>query len=320
MNSWIGNRNRQAFTLIELLVVIAIIAILIGLLVPAVQKVREAADRIKCGNNLKQLGLAMHTYHDGFRRFPPGANNYLDGYAPDNYDRRSWFAYITPYIEQEALSTLYKNRMNNRTGSYSYHPFPENQTVIPMMMCPSDPANPKLITGGTSYSSTTNQQGFHSNYVMCAASGDFDQNKTGGVQNQTAGIIYAFSKVRLGDIKDGSSNTILASELILVPDVTGDDIRGRIHNAMHGGTWFSTRFPPNTTQPDRHNYCQNQNPMAPCTPTGTQVTISARSYHSGGVNSVMADGSTRFIINDVDATIWTGLGSRAGGEPGSLPD
>ncbi len=309
--------QKKGFTLIELLVVIAIIAILIGLLLPAVQKVREAASRMKCSNNLKQLGLAMHNYHGTFGMFPPGAYNYFDGYTPDSYDRRSWFMPILPYLEQEAIYNAYVLKMTNRTGGLSYDGFTYIATVLSGMMCPSDPVNPKTVTGGGRYAANTNQQGFHSNYVMCAANTSF--NPGGGATGNPSsallnGMFFPLSKNKLSGISDGTSNTIMGSELILTVDVGNDDTRGRIHNAMHCGPFFSTLYPPNTSQPDRENYCLNTNRAAPCTNTGTSTVASARSYHTGGVSAVLADASVRFVSNGVDLLTWNALGSRNGDE------
>ena len=93
-----------------------------------------------------------------------------------------------------------------------------------------------------------------------------------------------------------------------------EDIRGRYHNVRHAGALFSTLYPPNTSQPDRHNYCLHKKPKAPCTSTATDVVVSARSYHPGGVNVSLADGSTRFVSENVDLTIYHALGTRDGGE------
>jgi len=132
------------------------------------------------------------------------------------------------------------------------------------------------------------------------------------------------AQTRLDDIRDGTTNTLLASEIILVKDGpigSGEqDIRGRYHNVRHAGALFSTKYPPNTSQPDRHNYCSNKLPEAPCTPTGTNVIVSARSYHSGGVMCALADGSVRFLSETVDSDTYHALGTRAGGEviPGNF--
>jgi prepilin-type N-terminal cleavage/methylation domain-containing protein/prepilin-type processing-associated H-X9-DG protein len=310
-------RQRRAFTLIELLVVIAIIAILIGLLLPAVQKVREAAARAQCQSNLKQLALALHAYHDSQKHFPHGTYNDIDGTGttPPPYngkqDRRCWMHDTLPYLEQGNLYRQFDAYMS--TGASALY-FPGNTTPVPTLMCPLDPLNPKTRTwnpGG----GPDNSQGIHGNYVLCA--GD-DYFNPGGPANSAKldGLFFARSRVRLQEITDGTSNTALASEIILTADVVDNDVRGRYYNPAHCGTLFSTRIPPNTLVPDQFDWCSSRpNPRAPCIWTGTNIFISPRSYHPGGVNLGMADGSVRFVADAVDPATFKDLGSRAGGEP-----
>jgi prepilin-type N-terminal cleavage/methylation domain-containing protein/prepilin-type processing-associated H-X9-DG protein len=310
-------RSRAAFTLLELLVVIAIVAILIALLLPSVQKVREAATRAQCINNLKQLALALHAYHDSHKHFPHGTYNDIDGTGttPPPYnskqDRRCWMHDTLPYLEQANLYRDFDAYMS--TGGSALY-FPGNTTAVPTLMCPLDPLNPKTKTwnpgGGADKS-----QGIHGNYVLCA--GD-DYFNPGGPANSAKldGLFFARSRVRLPDITDGTSNTALASEIILSADVTDNDVRGRYYNPAHCGTLFSTRIPPNTLVPDQFDWCSSRpNPRAPCIWTSTNIFISPRSYHPGGVNLGMADGSVRFVADAVDPATFKALGSRAGGEP-----
>jgi len=305
------SHGRQAFTLIELLVVIAIIGVLIGLLLPAVQKVREAAARLKCQNNLKQIGLALHDYYDANQKFPPGANNHFD--ADGEVDRRSWALFLLPFVEQEAL---YKSIEAFMAQGNPYPVYaPNNKTVIPVYMCPSDPTSPKTITGGSS--DPTNQQGFHGNYVTCAGSEFFNPVRPSGSRSRgddLNGMFYAYSHTKIDEVTDGTSNTLMTGEVILRPDVTGHDVLGRYYNdAGQGTVCFSTYYPPNTQVPDRHQYCQSI-PRSPCTATDTDKVVSLRSFHSGGVNVGLADGSVRFISDDVNPNTYKGLGSRDGGE------
>jgi len=306
-------RNRTGFTLVELLVVIAIIGILIALLLPAVQAAREAARRAQCSNHLKQLTLAMHNYHSAMKKFPPGQYVYIDSPTPINWNRYSWFYSILPYVEQQPMYDVYTEHLKNPTGTFSYTNLPNKEAVVPNFMCPSDPTNPKVQNG----SSTSNQQGFHGNYMLNAGDTYFNE---GGYANSADlnGLFYVFSKTSFRDITDGTSNTLFAAEILLVPDGAvgsySEDIRGRYHNVRHAGALFSTLYPPNTSQPDRHNYCINTKEKAPCTATGTNVVVSARSYHPGGVNVSLADGSTRFVSENVDLIIYHALGTRDGGE------
>jgi prepilin-type processing-associated H-X9-DG protein len=183
---------------------------------------------------------------------------------------------------------------------------------MPVFMCLSDPASPKTLTGGPG---STNQQGFHTNYATCAGSGPFNTASGAYGGDNLDGIFYVLSTTRIEEITDGMSNTLLLSELILSPDLNTHDVRGRLYNpAEQGGVLFSTNYPPNTSVSDRLEWCQSI-PKAPCISGTSSINISARSYHTGGVNVALADGSVRFVSEKVDPTVWKAMGSRNGGEP-----
>ena len=192
--------SRLGFTLIELLVVIAIIAILIALLVPAVQKVREAAARVQCVNNLKQMGLAMHNYHGAMKVFPPGyssTESYVDG-STDTSPGWGWATYILPYMDQGSLYQQFD--LTQPVQNY-----PGIQTMLAVYLCPSD------ITGTGPFAVTDKNwnpvcTAAPTSYAGCCGANVKTTDATGN------GILYRNSAVTFNQIIDGSSNTILVEE------------------------------------------------------------------------------------------------------------
>ncbi len=308
--------GRRGFTLIELLVVIAIIAILIGLLLPAVQKVREAAARMKCQNNMKQVALALQNYHDVNQKFPLGQyNNFYANDAP--YIRGCWIHLTLPYLEQNPLFASFEAAQPGN-GNWALLS-PNKDTLIPALVCPTDPNGGKTATrDGNNIPAAGNAfqtQGLHTNVVVCA--GSLGVINPGQVTN---GIFAVKSKTQIAHITDGTSNTLLVSEIALVPDTTVNDLRGRYNNSWYGNSWFVTLNTPNSTVADRVGYQGISTTKSPSTDVGTgtaaanAVGLNARSYHTGGVNVAMADGSVRSISNGVNAQNWAFMGTHQGGE------
>jgi prepilin-type N-terminal cleavage/methylation domain-containing protein/prepilin-type processing-associated H-X9-DG protein len=317
-----ARRGRSAFTLIELLVVIAIIAVLIGLLLPAVQKVREAAARAKCQNNLKQLGLAMHIYHDANGKLPPqtanNANKCCNG---------TWQMAILPTVEQGALWQAYQNWGGTVAGGPTYEQR-ENLLVtsvrLPTFTCPSDlPNTAKSGTfNGTKYFITQH------NYLVNVGNIDYAQGKDGALPDQPAGLKFLgapFSRSKqftLTDVTDGTSNTLMAAEVNQGQD---QDFRGLTWWAE--GSGFTTYRTPNSPGPD---YIANGSGAPGCVPTSQNPLnadckafpspnpnwnmFTARSRHTGGVNAALCDGSVHFFTNDITWQVWQALGTSQGGE------
>jgi prepilin-type N-terminal cleavage/methylation domain-containing protein/prepilin-type processing-associated H-X9-DG protein len=304
-------RIQSGFTVLELLVVIAIIAILIGLLLPAVQKVREAARRLQCRNNLKQIGLALHNHYDAHQTFPPGLFNSVWPLTGPNHERRSGIAALFPYLEQAPLHDRIEAQL--RAREYPWYAS-GSDAPIATLVCPVDPNSPK--TWG--YSDSPVQEGFHGNYSLCSGSSPLNplNDRTGSRRD---GLFFAYSRIRFDDIRDGTCTTLMAGEIVVVPDPPDySEIRGRYLDAVHGGTLFTTLEPPNTALGDVGDYCISI-PRAPCRHnSGTDIAHFLRSYHSGGVHGLFADGSVRWIADSVNVRTYRALGTRAGGEVASV--
>jgi prepilin-type N-terminal cleavage/methylation domain-containing protein len=301
-------RRERGFTLIELLVVLAIIGLLVALLLPAVMAAREAARRATCKNNFRQVGLALHLYHDSHLVFPPGLFNTVWPLPDRDYDRRDWMCALLPHLEQPAVGDAIEAQQ--RTGK-GYPWFAAGtSSPIRLIVCPSDPASPKVrAVGGTDVS-----EGFHGNFALCL--GSTVLNPPGDLTGtRRDGIFYALSGTRITDILDGTSLTLMGAEVIVVPDSQDEaDTRGRHLDAVHGGTLFSTSEPPNTRLGDKGDFCIGTR-LAPCQPQGgNNIVHFARSYHSGGVHGLRADGSVRWLADSIDAGAYRALGTRGGAE------
>lgn len=315
-----SGRNR-GFTLIELLVVIAIIAILIALLLPAVQQAREAARRSTCKNNLKQLGLGLANYNETHRVFPPGGViGPCSGFPASNTSAPTnltglqecggaqslggnWLLYILPQVEQTALwdkaSPGLSRRdpldyMNNIYGHFSPVAY----------RCPSHPWDRRSNVAFRSIEHMS-----RGNYAACYGSGDLTASYT----STSGGMFTINSSVRIRDILDGASNTLLIGEVRYVNNSTSDARGAWVYSGM-GGSAFSAGRNPNTLTADILSKCVNSTRM-PCTEANDGTQIAAlRSLHTGGAQICLADGSCRFISENISQTILQAIGTRAGRE------
>jgi prepilin-type N-terminal cleavage/methylation domain-containing protein/prepilin-type processing-associated H-X9-DG protein len=355
--------ERRGFTLIELLVVIAIIAVLIALLLPAVQAAREAARRIQCTNNLKQIGLALHNYHSLNGSFPMGSGSGVLAPATMTYQAKecwSSHAALLPQLEQNALyNAINFNFTCDSTGYPTAYPnYTIFHTQVVGFLCPSDPNGPTVANDGTAGNNC---------YFACigattdilGGSGSNAVTSTPNLSNVPTTGLFAFQQAKsIANVIDGTSNSIAYAEstvgstaakprsrlvgLVGVPLQTGPNgaIQANAFNnpigvragiAQCSQTWNTLTKTPDLQRGD--NWCQGAmcatlfNTIVPpngesdewayCgfTGSGACSNISnADSYHPGGVNALMADGSVRFMKDSVNQVAWWSLGTIAGGE------
>jgi prepilin-type N-terminal cleavage/methylation domain-containing protein/prepilin-type processing-associated H-X9-DG protein len=289
--------DRRAFTLIELLVVIAIIAILLGLTLPAVQKIREGASRVQCINNMKQHGIGIHSYHQAYGGIPPA---FVTTNTPDRYI--SWMGRIMPYLEQQSLSD--KSKAFAATSGSNNPWYPANPALgVPMKIftCPIDPRGPLL----TNYSGI----GPIGLTMYLGSSG------TNG--SASDGVLFVDSKLRLTDITDGTSNTIVAGERPPSSDL--------IFGWWFAGYGYDGRGSCDVVMGSRDTgaaaYFGGPSTNVGLRPGNIQTYADSShwwSYHPNGSIFLFADGSVKYLTYNVDA-ILPALQTRAGGETVSLP-
>ena len=349
-------RRNRGFTLIELLVVIAIIAILIALLLPAVQQARESARRSQCKNNLKQLGLALQSYHDAFKVFP-----YRSGGAIPNGNRLSGYVPLLPYYEQRNLYDAIMGDINqcgnpstngcivNATGTW--------QKNIPLLICPSDPYRGNGTLGIANYTFCSGDL-----YVSSGTTGaggpaaPSPQIQFGARGMTPSGMFGQQSKVAMADIKDGTSNTIAMSELVRPKSSSSTGYGTVAKNIGVGFTPITCRSKwdtltakwktgvavetadfPGYRWADGAIYFLGMTTVIPpngpsCMSTTGQDSdgiYTAASHHPGGAHCLMADGSVKFISENIDAGnqsvvqtpamtspygLWGALGTRDSGD------
>lgn len=302
-------RKCRGFTLIELLVVIAIIAILVALLLPAVQQAREAARRTQCKNNMKQLGLAMHNYHDTHNSLPLGVHAAWG---------MSWTWAILPYIEQTAVFDIMPDPVSDSgwwggTDQRSLDLIRLAQTGMPTFICPSQPDGPRE---GRNINGLT-ERGIGS-YLACAGGDAQHDNLGANGMDRSNGLFHAVRMntgsprgrtFRLRDVTDGLSNTVLIGEAeynldankgcdicdrYLFYHMNADSGNGSDFSEVLGSTYYSIN-------PDAQNNAERE--------------CAFGSFHTGGANILLGDGRIRFVSENVDLVeVWRALGSRDGGE------
>jgi prepilin-type N-terminal cleavage/methylation domain-containing protein/prepilin-type processing-associated H-X9-DG protein len=284
---------RRGFTLIELLVVIFIVAALIGLLLPALQQVREAASRIKCQNNLKQFGIGLIGYHDNYQVFPRGG---YDPIAPDadTPTMLSWGASILPWLEQDSLysgidpALPYTDPANLAAG----------MTVLPIFLCPTN-ATDSLFR--PSVDLPTSSPNLYARTDYGAVNGERDLRSPTATNSPERGVLIVANNLSIADITDGTSQTILVGE---APEGISS-------------IWISVRnvFDQSAPISAKHDL---DSPYPSCTLPGAWVFCDFNqeisSYHPGGASTLFADGSVHFLSSNLDPLVLAALCSRAGGE------
>ena len=272
------SKRVSGFTLIELLVVIAIIAVLIALLLPAVQQAREAARRTQCRNNLHQLGLALHNYHDAIMCFPSGyvgRSGATAGWA--------WGAMLLPYLDETAVynSSNFSVPCDNVATSNNVNRTATGQALT-QFLCPSDPN----VTMDTAWYDEPHSL---SNYLPCSGS-------SGIGSWPSSGVFFLNSRVRIRDIRDGTSNTIVIGE---VSELRTTASKRYANCGEHGTTMRQTGVSMNASPPIMY---------------ATNYPALFGSLHEGGAFFCFGDGQVRFLSENIDQTVFSALGTRANNE------
>jgi prepilin-type N-terminal cleavage/methylation domain-containing protein/prepilin-type processing-associated H-X9-DG protein len=333
----------RAFTLIELLVVIAIIAILIGLLLPAVQKIREAANRMKCSNNIKQVALGCHNYNDTYNALPfaayapwgsnTGSSTNVEGTVGPN-----WLVLILPFVEQDNLYRTYSQNIQNYTtwsttggGSNDSGWRNVGATVIKTYQCPSDGQQATPFNGFTTPSGQPWARGSYAanmgpwaGSTMATYGGASpSQALANGVGTITAGGVMSYN---FGDtvgglsVEDGTSNTILVNHIRagqVASDIRGTWALGLIGASLTAGCPAGACYGPNDSGSNSDvigsSRCTNSTNVNMGCSASQYAQANGRAAHTGGINVGLADGSVRFVRNSVDLLTWGCLLSRNDG-------
>jgi prepilin-type N-terminal cleavage/methylation domain-containing protein/prepilin-type processing-associated H-X9-DG protein len=319
--------GRRAFTLIELLVVIAIIAILIGLLLPAVQKIREAAARMSCSNNLHQIALALHNYHDAHGKFPAGG--YTPGPCCGTSSGTNWAIEILPYIEQDNVYKTYnQNLTNEQNADPKQNPALPLRQFVKTYQCPSDqgvdqldhpasgPGSGLLYARG-SYRAVSGRAGPCPGCSDAEVFWDTYEPEYGSLYGAWRGVLHSTGAPTNGGpetmtaISDGTSNTLLVGEY------TNIDVPRRRTFWGYTYTSYNQSEPTNQSRILGNSYLKCAN--SPGTGEDNVCKRGFGSNHSGGLNFAFADGSVRYVTYNIDINLLCALATMAGGEVASLP-
>ncbi|MDB5347222.1 MAG: hypothetical protein JWP89_5599 [Schlesneria sp.] len=308
--------RKHGFTLIELLVVIAIIAVLVALLLPAVQQAREAARRTQCKNNMRQLGLAAHNYHDTYNIVPPGCVAYISPPAYGTYAAHGTGVFILPFIEQ---GNLYSRYDFNKGFDHNDNQFVVN-TQIPAYQCPSTPGGGRTMASNNAFASSFGglpaQNGSNtvatSDYNGMRWVYDVNATKNTGLMSHIWVLPYSISETsRFADCTDGLSNTILYHEMAGRPTAYRNGKPAGTSTwvqALWSAPWsFSTGIDIYTSSPD------GTTQGGPCIINCTNEW-QPYSFHTGGVQITLADGSGRFLSQNISGKVFWALCGRADGQ------
>jgi len=333
-------RKDAGFTLVELLVVIAIIGVMVGLLLPAVQAAREAARRMQCSNNMKQLGLALHNHEASFKKYPPAGRGYsmcssASGGAGDTmiYDSNG-LVYLLPYVEQQSLYERFNlkeafafvpNAMRNLNGTRVGDPNTNGNaalasTIVETFICPSDPTGPLDRLSGGHYGAGTNFRGAATNYDFITSDSDFsicNNWKTAGIARRMFG---ENSTTAPRDVTDGMTHTFAVGE------TTKFHVNGAAFAWSYRG-WVMSGVDPGTSNPGINLWhlplvdpTWQSPPYIPVRGRLRTWWGAAGSLHPGGSHFTMADGAVAFVSESINTTLLENLCRMGDGQVASLPE